>query len=284
MAFIICRSRSSASTSSSWPMSTEAWPARTVARRLVSDAPAVILATSKPTSRPSTWMGRPKASADAPSRSNKARMRLAPVGEVSARNSCTGSSTGTLGVTSPSGARWTRCPSSSSHSSPCVPASARLTSLPISERARSGSVGVSSLNAATASSVWMRPLVSATRREFSIATAACRAKSSAGGGSAMCVAACTEPIAPTSRSPYQRGIKLQAWPPALPDRTPVGASRQLSSELRPAHARTDSAAGSPLARVALMRPSVSNAQHATPADSSMVRAWSAMLETTLMSS
>src|SRR5258708_5553238 len=90
----------------------------------------------------------------------------------------------------------------------------------------------------------MRPRVSATRREFSIATAACRAKSSAADvGSARWVDACTEPMAPTSRSPYHRGMRLQACPCVVPLTRPVGAARQLSSELRPAQERTCSAAG-----------------------------------------
>ena len=63
---------------------------------------------------------------------------------------------------------------------------------------------------------------------------------------------------------------------------PAGGTR--SSELSPAQPSTSSAGVSPLPRVAVTRPSVSNAQHAVPAHSSMVRAWSAMLATTLISS
>ena len=57
-----------------------------------------------------------------------------------------------------------------------------------------------------------------------------------------------------------------------------------SSEFSPAQESTSSAAASPLPRVAVTRPSVSNAQHTAPAHSSMVRAWSAMFATTLISS
>jgi len=131
----------------------------------------------------------------------------------------------------------------------------------------------------------MRPRVSATSREFSIATAAWLAKSRAAlVGSATWEVACTAPMAPTSRSPYQRGMRLHVFSLEEPERTPDGASRQLSSELKPAYASTCSADGSPLPRVALTRPSVSNAQHTTPEASSIVRAWSAMLVTTLTSS
>jgi len=57
-----------------------------------------------------------------------------------------------------------------------------------------------------------------------------------------------------------------------------------SAEQVLAYASTCSADGSPLPRVALTRPSVSNAQQTTPEASSIVRAWSAMLVTTLTSS
>ena len=129
----------------------------------------------------------------------------------------------------------------------------------------------------------MRPRVSATSRAFSIATAAWRAKSRAAPlGSATRVEAWTAPIAPTSRSPYQSGTRFHAWSCAVPLTMPGGAAR--SSEFNPAQASTSSASASPLPRVALMRPSVSNAQHTVPAHSSIVRAWSAMFARTLISS
>ena len=210
MACIIRRSRSSWSTSSSWPTSTAAWPASTPASLRVSEAPAVMRATSSPASRPSTWIGIANASGGDPSRSSRARIRRLPVGETRSRRSSVLSVTGTAGSSSLSGARRTRWPSSSSHSAPCVAARARSTRRPISARARSGWVGSSSVNAATASSVRIRPRVSATSREFSIATAAWRAKSSAAVvGSATTVEAWIAPIAPTRRSPYQSGMRLQ---------------------------------------------------------------------------
>ena len=211
IAFIIRRSRSRASTSSSWPSRTAAWPASTAESRRVSAAPDVIRATSNPANLPSTWIGMAKASCGAPSRSSSARRRRPPAVDVRARSSWALSVTGTFGETSPSSDRRTSSPSSRSHSSPCEPARARLTRRAISERARSGSVGVSSVKAATASSVRIRPRVSATSRAFSMATAAWRAKSRAAAlGSATSVEAWTAPIAPTRRSPYQSGIRFHA--------------------------------------------------------------------------
>ncbi len=160
-------------------------------------------------------------------------------------------------------------------------ASASSTRRHISARARAGRVMSSLAKAATASSAWMRPRVSAASRAFSIAIAACWAKSpTAVSASPTPLRPCREPIAPTSRSPYHSGTSAQVSPRRPPSIDRRGGTAQARAAVRPDHRSTRLGRPPPLAARAATRPSSSKAQQTAPVASIIVLACSATLART----
>ncbi len=170
---------------------------------------------------------------------------------------------------------------SSSHIAPRELASACSTSRHISAFARSGRAMSRLAKPATASSAWMRPRVSAASRAFSIAMAACWAKSPmAARPSPTPLAPWTEPSAPTSRSPYHSGTSVQPTSLRTPAIGPRGGSGQRRAAVRPDQRSVRPGWPPPVTARAVTRPSSSNAQQAAPLASIIVRACSATLVST----